>query len=417
MTHTEQESPEVETSENLQLHEDNDVDAQLSAEEEQEEKRRKRLLIALIGLLLLLCCSSTMFYRYLRQPAPLPELLLPQADVDYPPHYLFSIYGIDKPVGIALSPEEDLIYVSESGGERMIRVFDRDGNPVNLISPPRTRPSERSPVYLATDSSGRLFVTDRMQHSIYVFGESGSYLDTLLAPDLSLSEYVDRHIGGLLLGTTYAYNAFQGGVYYQVSGADESTLPAPLVKTQWSPLGIHISEEDEVLITDVTEGRNGVYKFSLPTEPVLVTWHRSNMQATIYGTSGQGNGEFLFPNSAAIDSQGRIYVSDGNNGRVAVWSNQGEFLFNFGNGSGDGALSLPRGIYIDQRDRLFVIDAVGQNVKVYDVSNPEPEFLYAFGDWGMDDGLFNYPNDIVVDRTGRLYIVDRENNRIQVWSY
>jgi len=63
------------------------------------------------------------------------------------------------------------------------------------------------------------------------------------------------------------------------------------------------------------------------------------------------------------------------------------------------------------------VDAVGQNVKVYDVSGREPIFLFSFGDFGMEDGLFNYPNDIAMDETGRLYIVDRENNRVQVWSF
>ena len=92
-------------------------------------------------------------------------------------------------------------------------------------------------------------------------------------------------------------------------------------------------------------------------------------------------------------------------------------MFNFGRGVGDGALSLPRGIYIDEKDRLFVVDAVGQNIKTYDVSGPEPSFLYAFGDFSMGDGMFNYPNDITIDNRGRIYIVDRENNRIQVWSF
>jgi hypothetical protein len=64
-----------------------------------------------------------------------------------------------------------------------------------------------------------------------------------------------------------------------------------------------------------------------------------------------------------------------------------------------------------------VVDAVGQDVKVYDVSGPEPDFLFAFGDWGQGDGQFDFPNDITLDDTGRLYIADRENNRIQVWSY
>jgi hypothetical protein len=78
---------------------------------------------------------------------------------------------------------------------------------------------------------------------------------------------------------------------------------------------------------------------------------------------------------------------------------------------------LPRGIYIDGRDRLFIVDAVGQDIKVYDISADEPVYLYKFGGFGMDDGLFNYPNDIILDDNGRIYIVDRENHRVQVWSY
>jgi DNA-binding beta-propeller fold protein YncE len=118
-----------------------------------------------------------------------------------------------------------------------------------------------------------------------------------------------------------------------------------------------------------------------------------------------------------MDSQNRLYVAEGNNGRISAWDTDGKFLFEFGEGTGDGALSLPRGAFMDGRDRLHVVDAVGQNIKVYDVSGPEPAFLFTFGDWGLDDGLFNYPNDIVLDQAGRLYIADRENNRIQVWSY
>ena len=138
----------------------------------------------------------------------------------------------------------------------------------------------------------------------------------------------------------------------------------------------------------------------------------------MFGEHGQGNGQFIFPNVAVSDSQGRIYVTDGNNGRVSVWDSAGRFLFHLGQGVGDGALNLPRGAAIDTSDRLYVVDAVGQNVKVYDVSEAEASFLFTFGDWGASNGQFNYPNDIAIDNvTGRLYVTDRENHRVQVWLY
>lgn len=380
---------------------------------------RNRRRLALLGILLLLLCVVTgLFVRYLVAPEPLPELIVPNSDLNYPPHYLFSIYGVDQPVGIALSPDNDQIYVAESGGERLIRVFNRDGDPLNSFAPPKTQQGERSPVYMATDSNGRLFVTDRLQHAIFVYDADGSYIDTLLTADLSLSEYIDRHVGGLQPNTTFAYNVFHSLVYYQIPGYQEETLPAPIFPSRWAPLGIRIDNSNNVYVTDVQEGQNLVHQFDLPAGTVLTSWYQTNQNmAAPFGGTGERNGELSYPNAAVTDSHGRIYVSDGNNGRIAVWDANNTFLYNFGGGNGEDALSLPRGIFIDQNDRLFVVDAVGQDIKVYNVSGEEPVFLHRFGDWGMEDGLFNYPNDIIVDRSGRLYIVDRENHRIQVWSY
>lgn len=72
---------------------------------------------------------------------------------------------------------------------------------------------------------------------------------------------------------------------------------------------------------------------------------------------------------------------------------------------------------MDGKDRLHVADAVGQTVRVYDVSGQSPKFLFNIGEFGIGDGQLNYPNDVCIDSGGRLYIADRENNRVQVWSY
>ena len=136
-----------------------------------------------------------------------------------------------------------------------------------------------------------------------------------------------------------------------------------------------------------------------------------------FGQDGSDNGQFSYPNNAVVDSLGRFHVVDGNNSRISVWAPDGEFLFNFGFGIGSGALNLPRGVAIDEHDRLYVADAVGQSVKVYNVSGDEVTFLYAFGDYGIGNGLFNYPNDIVLGPDGRIYVADRENDRVQVWLY
>ena len=378
--------------------------------------KRRFLQVVFFTLLAAFIGIAGLFIQYIRQPAPLPQLIVPQADIVYPPHYLFSIYGVQGPVGVAVSADGERLYAAESGGERLVQVFDRDGQWLGALIPPRTRSGERAPVYLATDNNDRIFVTDRLQSAIYVFNENGAYLDTLLDPELALSEYVAHHTGGHLSGGSFSYNAFQTNVIYQETAvANEQLLAAPTAA--WAPLGIRIDGENRVWVTDVTENHNCVRTFTLPDDPLLTTWHEVNNGGTALGDSGNGPGQFTFPNAAMADSQGRLYVSDGNNGRISTWDAQGNFLFHFGTGNKENALSLPRGLIIDQRDRLYVVDAVAQNIRVFDVSGDEPVDLFTLGSFGQDDGLFNYPNDIAIDASGRLYIADRENNRIQVWSY
>jgi DNA-binding beta-propeller fold protein YncE len=403
---------------------------ELETADKRDKKKRYLLLATLLALLLMLCCAGALFTRYILRPQPLPEMLPLPVEVNYPPHYLFSIYGVDQPVGVALSPQGDRLYVSEMGGERLVKMFDREGELIGSFAPPRTRTAERSPVYLTTDSSGRVFVTDRLQHGIFVYDASGNYLDTLLSPDTTLSEYVAKHTGGLQAGQAFAYNAYEPNVYYgardevfertppgQVKdeGQGKPTFPAPS-REGWSPLGVHFDDRDGMFITDVsTEDYSAVHQ--IPARMIMApSWEEFQPPAQVFGAYGHGNGQFIFPNTTATDSQRRIYVTDGNNSRISVWKHDGQFLFNFGAG-GDGALSLPRGASIDDRDRLYVVDAVGQNVKVYSVSGEEPRFLFNFGQQGEADGQFNFPNDIAFDAGGRLYIADRENNRVQVWSY
>ena len=385
--------------------------------EEREENSRKRLLVLLLLLLLLLCYAVGLFLRYLANPAPLPELLPgPMGDaVSYPPHYLFSIYKVDKPVGVTASSNGERIYASESGGELTVKIFDRDGDLINNFVPPGTTSLDRAPVYLTLDTQGAVYVTDRMQNAIFVYNADGDYLDSILSPDLTLSQYLNQHMNGALPeGTTFYYNEFSGMVILTQPGQTEpQALPAPDL-TPWDPLGVRFDQNGNLLVTVVTNHTVRIFPdFAVDSSPLL----DFKPQTLSFGGYGQEAGQLLFPNIAVVDSRGRIYVTDGNNGRVSAWDQTGTYLFDFAKGTGESALNLPRGAFIDGRDRLYVVDAVGQTVRVYDVSKDTPEFLFTFGDFGVDDGMFNYPNDIFVDDTGRIYIADRENNRVQVWSY
>jgi DNA-binding beta-propeller fold protein YncE len=375
------------------------------------ERRRKLLFWLLVAACLVI---AALFALYLLNPKPLPDLIPLPVSVYNEPHYFFSSAKVDKPVGVALSPDGERIYVAESGGERLVKILDRDGKVVGEFGAPGTAVGARAPVYVAVDSSGRVFVSDRIQGAIFVFAADGRFIDEILSPTLTLSEHVSAHIGGLAAGSAFWYDAVTRRVHYQAPGEDAAILPPP--KEGWSPLGLRFDEAGDLWVTDVAEGAHKVHtipKEALGKEP----WVGFDPEVDTIGKMGAGRGEFTFPNSAMVDSQGRLYVVDGNNGRISVWSAEGAALYEFGKGVGDSALGLPRGLWIDGKDRLHLVDAVRQSVKVFDVSGDGPKFLASLGSFGVGKGKFNYPNDVTVDESGRMYVADRENDRVQIWSY
>lgn len=272
-----------------------------------------------------------------------------------PPGYLFSIYDLEKPLGVAVDPAGQRICVTQSGGERVTTVYDGEGNKIMVLVPPGTVATERDPFYVAIDRMGTMYVSDRLRHTIDMYDANGVYL----------------------------------GVF---ANRDQQS-------TAWSPLGLALDLSDNLYITDVTDLEHRVMMFDQAGDLKLE-----------FGKEGDSGGEFSFPNDVAVDSNGLIYVADSNNFRIQVFDSVGQPLGDFSEGVG-----FPRGIEIEG-SYLYVVDTFGHLVRVYDLSQGARQ-VFAFGERGVGDGEFNFPNGLALDSAGRVYITDRENNRVQVWSY
>jgi tripartite motif-containing protein 71 len=385
-------------------------------EQVQDERKRRLLLFLLLLLLLMLACIGYLFFRYLTRPQPLPEML-PQViseNIYYPPVYQFSIPDVNRPIGVAVSPDGQRIYVTETEGEHLIKMFDRDGNFVLSFAPPGTNPLTRDLAYIAVDSSGRVYVSDRYNNIIDIFDADGNFLDSMIGKDTMLSEEVAAlNNGSLPTGITFFYNFIDSNIYYQLPDQPQQSKHYRL--EDWSPLGLRFDQAGNLLVTNVVGDKHQVLIF--PAESLNGSWLEFDPDVAAFGEQGDGDGQLSFPNSVVTDSKGNFYVSDGNNGRISYWTSDMQYKTFFGFGSTEGSLNLPRGEWMSSKDHLHVADAVGQFIRVYDVSGEEPTFLYNFGDFGIEDGKFNYPTDVAIDGTGRVYVTDRENNRLQIWSY
>jgi DNA-binding beta-propeller fold protein YncE len=327
--------------------------------DEQEERRRRRkmaLLLLLLGLLAMLV-TIAIWYLIFRQPInPLPPIPVSQV-----PSYSTSFYDVARPIGVAVSPDGSRMYVSESQGERIVRILDGNGTIVGGMVPPVSTGADHAPVYLAIDPlTSEVYVSDRPTGAIYVYDQDGAYLRTF--------------------------------------------TPAT-ARPGWQPLGLAFDGEGNLYVTDLSGPFQKVVKF--------------DRQAVAVATFGESL-QMSFPNSVAVDAAGNVYVTDSNNGRLLVFDPEGELAAQVGRGSGEGNLGLPRGLSIDNQNRVFVGDTTGQGVLVYRTVEPDAQrldYLGVFGGEGVADGAFRFPNAVATDRQGRVYVADTGNDRIQLWSY
>jgi DNA-binding beta-propeller fold protein YncE len=328
-------------------------------EDDPGKRRRRRKFLLLLGLLitLLALLGLAIWYLLFRQPIPLPLPLIPPTAI---PAYTTSIYGTDGPVGVAVSRSGDRIYVADAEGERVVRVFDASGAELGVLQPPVETGAEHVPVYIAIDPTNQeVYVSDRPTGAIYVYDRAGTYQ----------REY----------------------------------RPAEAI-TGWQPLGLAFDAGGSLYVTDLS-GIQRVLKFD-PTGKLVLTL-------------GADEG-LLFPNGVAVDKNGRVYVTDSNNGRLLVFEPDGAIVGKIGRGAGSGNLGLPRGIAVDDSGRVFVVDSSAQGVLVYSTladDQQQPEHRGFFGSPGVADGQFAFPMGIAVDDRGRVYVADTANDRIQVWSY
>jgi len=186
-------------------------------------------------------------------------------------------------------------------------------------------------------------------------------------------------------------------------------------------------------------------------------WLRS-LKTAVFGKD-QING-LMKPYGIAVDSRGRIFVSDAGNRSVVVFNENpgnGEKFVDFLGQGGGGQLVEPAGIAIGAHDEIYVSDVIQRTVYEY---GPDLQFQRAIGDKGTftrpagmainpfnqdilvldakahhllifhgDDsspiiigkagtgpGEFNIPTHVACDSQGRIYVVDSMNFRVQIFS-
>ncbi|TBR11479.1 MAG: HYR domain-containing protein, partial [Candidatus Nitrosotenuis sp.] len=135
--------------------------------------------------------------------------------------------------------------------------------------------------------------------------------------------------------------------------------------------------------------------------PFVSTWGQQGLAKT---------GAFTFPQYAAVDESGNVYVTDLGNARVQKFDNDGSYLHSWGSkGTLPSEFHAPAGIAV-KNNYVYVIDHELSSVKKFDVSG---NFIKAWGSEGTDSAKLKLPNDIAVSNDNSIYVVDTGNSRVQ----
>lgn len=157
------------------------------------------------------------------------------------------------------------------------------------------------------------------------------------------------------------------------------------------------------------------------------TMSPSGVVTTLAGSgqagSADGTGtaaQFYHPSGIAVDNGGNVYVADTLNQTIRKITAQGVVSTLAGSpgvsGSADGAggtarFSSPTGIAVDSGGRLYITDSQNNTVRTLTPGGVVTTLVGTAGQSGHVDAVgvaarFNYPTGIVVDTDGSLYVAD-----------
>jgi tripartite motif-containing protein 71 len=170
-----------------------------------------------------------------------------------------------------------------------------------------------------------------------------------------------------------------------------------------SPRGIAVDAQGRVYVADL--GNDRVAVFNADGSP-----------AFNFGKKGETApkskpGEFNEPSGVAVAPDGTVYVADAWNGRIQSFDSKGKFKAEFGGAR--YSFYSPRNVATDSQGNFYVADTGNSAVKVY---NPGGKELKVLGGKGKGGGHFNEVFGVAVNAKGEIFVADPGNRRIHKFS-
>ena len=129
-----------------------------------------------------------------------------------------------------------------------------------------------------------------------------------------------------------------------------------------------------------------------------------------FGSPGVLTGQFDKPRGVAVDSSGEIVIADRGNDRIQFCTETGSCDDMGRSGTGLGRFESPRGVAVLSPSQIVVADTEHHRIQICTRQGS----CSAFGSLGSSPGQFDGPAGVAVNSLGRIIVTDRSNNRIQI---
>ncbi len=190
--------------------------------------------------------------------------------------------------------------------------------------------------------------------------------------------------------------------------ADNTSGNAP-IGTFYEPWGVAVGPDGSVYVTDTWNHR--VQKFTEDGEPVT-TWGQYGQPIP---EAPETKSSFWGPRGIAVDSEGRVFIADTGNKRIAVFDEDGNYLTEFGTAGLDpGQFDEPVGVAVANDGTVFVTDTWNQRIQSF-IPNEDGTVYFPLQQWEVNgwfgQSLENKPF-IAVSADKHVFITDPEGYRV-----
>jgi len=275
-----------------------------------------------------------------------------------------------RPHDLDFSPDEKILYAVDRDGNR-IQAFDKNGTFLFAWGKLGNGDGQfHVPYGIDVDIDGNVWVVDRANDRVQKFDSTGKFILKFGNKDAEPSDEpgkfdnprhvaVDKDLKYLYVADS-KNNRIQkfdlNGSFIEVIGklgnkAGEFDLPTT----------IEIDSKGNFIVNE--RGNERIQKFDSNWNPVLM-----------WGSKGSGNSEFCHMEHIAIDKYDNVYVTDPQSDpgcsqqpRVLKSDPQGNFITKWGSyGEGDGEFVDPEHLAVDSEGRVYVSDRSNDNIQVFE---------------------------------------------------